>query len=579
MFSLSAKILHRNPKLLVLNTLLYSAISLLIFAYFYTPTLNVVLSDAYRIESTRILSNVLIPIALLIYFVTLYLNDTSSAKKSLKKSLDSLPTNKNKKNLIYLITNLIPSIYSILISHVFGFIYLIIYHSVLKTDEVGFISVDLFRIILSVILPLLLSVISSVYDIYKRYRDELKIRYDYIALILFISATFLLIFSSKNDVVAVIFYVIMIILVPYAVLQLYSYIQLIRGNTKTNKKDYSALLFRRIVNRSFIVYLFLSFVILIVGISNVVYSYNEHKTLLKYKTFDYEINIKSEEDALNTLQDEQGIRYNFISDSINIRIIDDTIPLYFTDLTMINEFFSIKEGENLLINEENLIVLPSYFMNKYSLNDGEKTIIYIDGVYRYLKVRFVDEDTNFICFAYKISGLENTKKSVLINVFDRTYNINSLKTKIENINSQSYNFSQKYDRLITTKVSSMYIILTAIILIVVVLYFYLRRDYYDKLKPTLNELYKIPVRNFLVKRMIYHDDFVVLSISTVIFILIEFLIISFYNPTEYSLYFIFYKNIKFQELLLYSVIIYLFFNIIFFIEYLTFNSGGELYEK
>ena len=475
MISLILKVLHRNSKVLILNTLFYSAISLLLFLIFYLPTLDVIESSAFRIKSIKDVSVILFTISGFFYVMLLFLNSIDGGMKRISQAIDSLNIKAYKKGFIYILMNLIPVIYSLFFSHLFGFIFLIILHSSLNTSGNIFINIEFYQVFLPIIITPVLSFLSSIYNIYEKKKSMVDFKFDNIALALFIIATFLLVFSTKNDVVSIIFYVLLILLIPYAVLQLYSYIQLIRGNTKTNKKDYSALLFRRFVHRGFIVYLFLSFVFLTIAASNHMYSlrkYDEHK---EYQLYDYEISINNEEEAITTLSQEIGIRYTLMSDSYNMKLYDDTIPLYFTDLTMISEFLNIKSQDNSLINEEDMIVFPSYFKDKYNLVSGEKVVVMIDNKYRFLKAIFIDEATDFIAFAYNISETEISKTSVLINVLDKTYDIDNLKERM-NINDNSItSFSRNYDRLIGTSISSSYLMIVSIIGIVIFLYFRIRK--------------------------------------------------------------------------------------------------------
>lgn len=579
MISLTIKVLHRNLKVLIINTLFYSAISLLLFFALYLPLLDVVRSNAFRIESIKNISGILYPICILIFAMLAFLNSISSDMKSIQASIDSIMVKQKRKRLLYVLINLIPAIYSVFFSYVIGFIVIIVVHASLKTNETSLFTFDFLSILLSLIITPLLSVILSFYDIYTKNKSRINIRFEYIPLVLFVIEVFLLIFSTKNNIIAIISYILLIILIPYAVLKLYSYIQLIRSNTKDNKKDYSALLFRRFVKRDFIIYLFLSFALLVIAASNHVYNINKYKEYNEFKLYDYEIDITDEDNAVETLSNEQGIRYTLISNPYNIKLYDDIIPLYFTDLSMISEFLNVKSIDSPLINEEDVIILPSYFKEKYSLVSDEKTMIQVNNKYRYLKVVFIEEATDFIAYAYNISELETIKTTALINVYDKNYDINSLKSKIASLAVNTNSFRKNYDRFKYTIISSSYLLLFSVIGIVLFLYLRLRKDYYDEIDPTLKELYKIPIRNFLVKRMIYHDDFVVLSISTVVFILVEFLIIGFYTPNMFSSYYIFFKDIKFQEFMLYMLIIYVFFNVLFFIEYLYFNLKGDKYEK
>ena len=459
MFSLVLKVLHRNLKVLIVNTLFYSAISLLIFFALYLPMLDVIRSNAFRIESIRYIKSIFFIIAVLFFVMLAYLNSISNDLKMTESSIDSLDIKPSRKIFFNIFLNLIPAVYSLFFAYLIGFLAIIVLHASLKTVENSLFSLDFLSVFLSIVITPALSLVLTFYNLYEKNKSKIEFKFDYVPLGLFIIEVFLLIFSTKNDVVAIIFYILLILLIPYAVLQLYSYIQLIRANTKNNKKDYSALLFRRFVKRNFIVYLFLSFAFLIIALSNHIYNARRYTEFNNYELFEYEINIKDEEEAIATLSDEQGIRYTLISDSYNIKLYDDIIPLYFTDLTMISEFLNVKSVDSPLINEEDVIVLPSYYRDKYSLTPNEKTMIQVDNKYRYLKVVFIDEVTEFIAYAYQISEFDVSKTTALINVFDKNYDIDSLKTKITSDKINPNSFSKNYGRFINSIISTSYLIL------------------------------------------------------------------------------------------------------------------------
>ena len=538
MFKSSLRLAFLKPARTIFYLVFYTLITYSLFLVFSVRNISFIKEDAFYLFEARSVSYIIFYI--FIFLVALFYIISSLSDKKVLKSLENLNTLRKRKVGLYVLSNVFLSIISIFIAYVLGYLTLL-FATIAYYGSFEGIGVNWTMNVVPILVILAIASIFPLYRLFLEYTKDKKKLFSIVPYALFIIDSFLYIFVTKSDAISIIFYLLLILLLSFTVFKFFDYLSLVVNNYSHNKK-YNLVLFKDMIKRNYILYFLLSFAAVLSITANIINYRIEYRKTLNYYNYDYEYKIEDSEEVEAILNDER-IEHIFLSEAKGAKYNNYDFVIYFGDLTMVSEFMNINKLSGSLLNEENTIVLPSYFQETYKIGVGDNIEVLIDGTYYNLRVAsIVDGGTNIISYAYKISGLDIKEDVLLIKTLSNDYdiyNLNNLLRKPYKVvtNKARYKANNNYEL-------TMYIIAFIVVTSSIIgLYVYHRIDFYQEFGDLKYEFNKMGIRNYQVKNMIYKNNLIAFLSTMLPFMLIHLMISITYKSDRNSLFYLFFKNI------------------------------------
>ena len=575
MFRYSLALALRNHRRFMYLFLLYSAFGILVFLGINLGNIDALLSDPFTNSIISSISNLLIFLSILIgIFGIMYMFRTKFFKQ-IDESLDYLNVKKEKKYFIIILGDLWILLFALLFSGAIGYALLYLIGFIISENNPTF-AYNLALFIFSFLTPVLLYLTSSVGRLIRIYRNRIS-RMSLIPFILFSVDAILFIFVDKVPQFRVPFFIILVILLIYLVETVINYFTELRI-TRVPERKYSTLISNSIVGKILIALFIFSYVFLIYGLSGIKGAISKNIAYNEYFIYDYlgESDPSKIQSVESTLATEPGIEYSLFSDASGLVYSNKEIAVYYCDLTMIEEMSLSSVVEGTLINEYDYIVLPISFKTNFQMEVGSTYTFIINGEAHDLAVSaFIKDDTDFIAYSYGIKGESYVKNRIFIRLTDKQYDINALSKKLDIEFSKRERRNTYYYTMVAFDLSSNLAIIFFSLLFTILTFSMLMNESFSSLKPTFKEMDMIPIRRFQVSRMIFMVCFEINVMCVLLIILVRLL--SFLLGSEmFSLLF---GSLNTSDFILYLLAIFIFYNIIFLLQFLFFNYRRAAYEE
>ena len=575
MFRYSLSLALRNHRRFMYLFLLYSTFGILVFLGINLGNTDALLSNPFANSIISSISYLLIFLSILIgIFGIMHIFRTRFYKK-IDESLDYLNVRAGKKYFIIILGDLWILIFALIFSSGVGYAFLYLIGFIISDNNPTF-TYNLAQFIFSFLTPVLLYFASSIGRLIRIYRKSIS-RMSLIPFILFSIDVILFIFIDKVSQFRVPFLIIFVILLIYLIEKVFNYFTELRIERVPERK-YSALLSNSIVGKILIALFIFSYVFLISGISGMKGAISKNIAYNEYFIYDYlgESDPSKMQSVQNTLATEPGIEYSLFSDASGLVYSNKEIALYYCDLTMIEEMSLSSVVEGTLINEYDYIVLPISFKTDFSMEVGSTYSFIINGEAHDLAVSaFINDDTDFIAYSYGIKGESYVKNRVFIRLTDKQYDINHLSEKLDIEFSKRERRNTYYYTMVAFDLSSNLAIIFFSLLFTILTFYMLMNESFTSLRPTFKEMDMIPIRRFQVSRMVFMICFEINVMCLLLIILVRLL--SFLLGSEmFSLLF---GSLNTSDFILYLLAIFIFYNIIFLLQFLFFNYRRIAYEE
>ena len=542
--------------------------SFFLFAGLNILNVEYINSNIYLYIRHQSISNILLLLALLCFFIDFTIIHSLKFEDKLLYTILDITSKRWKKVVLYNLTKLFPVILGTLFGSLasFGLLYLV---GSLEGGSQIFIF-KLPNIIVPLVFPIFYSMVTQT-SFYLYIALKIKKRFNAFPYLLALLTCIFFIFSSKSSVMAILFYVSFMILMCYFVIKVSDYVRNI-SKSRYMDSNYGRLLFRTLLDKSLVPLFFITFVVTLIFQANVSYRHSILSEKKNYFSYNTELKVNLSDSNKDTLRNEDGIVYTYISEPLKISYNNKEFILYICDTSMIKDIANVNVRNEAL--ESDTIILPIEFQKRYNMNIGGTYGFTInDKVYK-LKIKdFIDSPNTFISYASDIGGLDVLCDNVLIKNVKNDYNVSDLLNKLDGDNYIVVNGEK--ESYVSLETSRYYYLITTFILGLIIFMFWYAKNriiYYTKKKETLNSLLAVPVRSFQVKRMIFLNNLEIFTIALMIFLVFHLMLIAFYNPTSDAVYYMFFKDIKISSLLIFILEIFLVYNIIFLLEYLIYSN-------